>query len=117
MGSGRPAPPAAPDIQAIAGRVRWPDGENQRHLTNLDEANPSPCAVNGGFRFLKPREAAMRMEYGASSYRTWSSNPVGTHHRDDLPAVCWFVALGLSLTALFFALGYAESIGQALAFS
>jgi len=55
----------------------------------------------------------MRMEYGASAYRA-SWNPVGALDRADLPAVCWFAALGLSLTALFFALGYAESIGQAL---
>jgi hypothetical protein len=60
----------------------------------------------------------MRMEYGASSYRTsWSSNSAATHHPADLTAVCWFVAMGLSLTALFCALGYAENIGQALAFS
>ena len=60
----------------------------------------------------------MRLEYGASAYRTsWRSNPVGSLHWTDLPAVCWFVALGLSLTALFCALGYAENIGQALAFS
>jgi hypothetical protein len=92
--------------------------KNHRHLTNLDEANPSPCAVNGGFRFLKHREAAMRLEYGASAYRTsWISNPVGTLDRADFTAVCWFVGLGLSLTALFCALGYGESIGQALAFS
>jgi hypothetical protein len=26
--------------------------ENHRHLTNLDEANLSPCAVNGGFKLL-----------------------------------------------------------------
>jgi hypothetical protein len=58
------------------------------------------------------------MEYGASAYRTsWNSSPVGTHHHADLTAVCWFVAMGLSLTALCFALGYAESIGQALALS
>jgi hypothetical protein len=64
------------------------------------------------------REAAMRMEYGAGSYRvSWSSNPVGTRRQADLTTVCWFVAMGLSLTALFCALGYAESIGQALAFS
>lgn len=60
----------------------------------------------------------MRMEYGAGSYRvSWSSNPVGTCRQADLTTVCWFVAMGLSLTALFCALGYAESIGQALAFS
>jgi hypothetical protein len=55
----------------------------------------------------------MRMEYGASAYRA-SWNPVGALDRADLPAVCWFAALGLSLTALFCALGYAEGIGQAL---
>ncbi len=61
----------------------------------------------------------MAVEYGAGSYRpSWRSNPVGAHHQaDDLTAVCWFVATGLSLTALFCALGYAESIGQAFAFS
>jgi hypothetical protein len=60
----------------------------------------------------------MRIVYGASPYRTsWSSNPVGTHHRADLTAVRWFVAIGLSLTALFCTLGYVGSIGQALAFS
>jgi hypothetical protein len=58
----------------------------------------------------------MSIEYGASPYRaSWSSNPAGTHHRTDLKAVCWFIALGLSLTALVCALGHAESIGQALA--
>ena len=58
----------------------------------------------------------MSIEYGASPYRTsWRSNPAGTDHRADLTAVCWFIALGLSLTALVCTLGYAESIGQALA--
>jgi hypothetical protein len=60
----------------------------------------------------------MTTEYGASSYRTsWSSNLIGTRRRADLTAVCWFVALGLSLTGLFCALGYVASIGQALALS
>jgi hypothetical protein len=60
----------------------------------------------------------MRMEYRVSPYCTsWSSSPVGIHHRADFTAVCWFVAMGLSLTALFCTLGYAESIGQVLAFS
>jgi len=63
------------------------------------------------------REAAVRMEYGASAYRTsWTSNPVRFDRRADFTAVCLFVATGLSLTALFCALGYAASIGQALAF-
>ena len=58
------------------------------------------------------------MEYGAGAYRTsWRSNPAAPQHQADLTAVCWFVAMGLSLTALCFALGYAESIGQALALS
>jgi len=35
--------------------------ENHRHLTNVGEANLSPCAVNGGFKFSS-READMRME-------------------------------------------------------
>jgi hypothetical protein len=60
----------------------------------------------------------MRLEYGASAHRTsWRSNRIGPLDRADLTTVCWFVAMGLSLTALFCALGYAESIGQALAFS
>ena len=63
-------------------------------------------------------EAGMRIEYGAGSYRaSRSSNPAGTHQLADLTAVCWFVTMGLSLTALFCALGYAENIGQALAFA
>ena len=60
----------------------------------------------------------MRTEYGAGSYGTsWSFNPIHTRHLADLEGVCWFLAVGLSLTALFCALGYAESIGQALAIS
>ena len=60
----------------------------------------------------------MRTEYGAGSYGTsWSSNSIRTRHLADLEEVCWFLAVGLSLTALFCALGYAESIGQALAIS
>jgi hypothetical protein len=31
---------------------------------------------------------------------------IGTHHRADLEAVCWFVSAGLSLTGLVCALGY-----------
>jgi hypothetical protein len=104
MGCGRPAP--------------WAIPENRRYLTNLDEAKSIPCAVNGGFKMPQQREAVMRMEYQASSYRTsWRLNRAGVHHRADLEAVCWFVAIGLSVTTLFCALGYAESIGQALAFS
>jgi hypothetical protein len=58
------------------------------------------------------------MQYGARPYRTsWRSNPAGIHHGADLEAVCWFAAIGLSLTVLFCALGYAQGIGQALAFS
>jgi DNA-binding CsgD family transcriptional regulator len=38
-----------------------PVRENHRHLTHIDDANLSPCAVNGGFKF--PRgQADMRME-------------------------------------------------------
>jgi hypothetical protein len=67
---------------------------------------------------LQIREAAMRMEYGATSYRTpWGSNPADSRDWADFAAVCWFVAMGLSLTALFCALGPAGSLGQALAFS
>jgi hypothetical protein len=60
----------------------------------------------------------MTMEYGADSYRaSWSLDPAGTHHLADLAAVCWFPVIGLSLTALFSALGYAQGIAQALAIS
>ncbi len=60
----------------------------------------------------------MRMEYEAGSYRASRSySSVGTRHQADLTAVCWFAAMGLTLTALFCTLGYAESIGQALAFA
>ncbi len=60
----------------------------------------------------------MRIEYGAGSYRaSWNSSRVRSHHHADLPAICWFVAMGLTLTALLCTLGYAESIGQALAFA
>jgi hypothetical protein len=60
----------------------------------------------------------MRTEYGAGSYGTsWSSNPTRTRHQADIEIICLFVATGLSLTTLFCALGYAESIGQALAIS
>ena len=60
----------------------------------------------------------MRTQYGAGSYRvSWSSSRVGSDHHADLTAVCWFVATGLTLTALVCALGYAESIGQAMAFA
>jgi hypothetical protein len=92
--------------------------ENHRHLTDLDEANLSPCAVNGGSKFISQGQAGMSTEYGAGSYGTfWSSNPIRTRHLADLEDACWFLAMGLSLTTLFCALGYAESIGQALAIS
>jgi hypothetical protein len=58
------------------------------------------------------------MQYGAGSYRaSWRSNPVAGHHEADFTAVCWLVAIGLGLTVLSCALGYAEGIGQALASS
>ena len=60
----------------------------------------------------------MRTEYGAGPCGTsWNSNPIPTRHLADLEEVCWLLVAGLSLTALFCALGYAESIGQALAIS
>jgi hypothetical protein len=60
----------------------------------------------------------MRTEYGVGSYGTsWSSNPIPTRHLADLEDACWLIAIGLSLTALFCVLGYAEGIGQALAIS
>jgi hypothetical protein len=60
----------------------------------------------------------MATEYGAGSYRTsWSANRVGTYRGADPTTVCLFVAIGLSLTVLFCALGYTESLGQALASS
>ena len=100
-----------------ARRAAW-CGKIIARLTNLDEANLSPRAVKWRFQVPQQGEAALRMDYGASTYRTsWSSNPVGVRHRADLTAVGWFVAIGLSLTVLFCALGHAESISQALAFS
>jgi hypothetical protein len=62
----------------------------------------------------------MGMQYGAGSYRaswSWSRARVRTRDRADFEAVCWFVALGLSMTALLCVLGYTVSIGQALAIS
>jgi hypothetical protein len=60
----------------------------------------------------------MRTEYGAGSYGvSWSSNPVPARHLADLEEACWLIAIGLSLTALSCVLGFAESIGQALAIS
>jgi hypothetical protein len=58
----------------------------------------------------------MRTEYGAGSYGTsWKAAPKTTGHLTDLEEACWLIAIGSSLTALLCALGYAESIGQALA--
>ena len=60
----------------------------------------------------------MRTEYGAGSYGTsWSTDPKHAGHLTDLEEACWFIAIGSSLTALLCLLGYAESIGQALAIS
>jgi hypothetical protein len=39
-----------------------PVRENPRHLTHLDDANLAPCAINGGFKFPRQRQADMRME-------------------------------------------------------
>jgi hypothetical protein len=58
------------------------------------------------------------MQYGARPHRTaWRSAPVDIHDGAGLEPVCWLAAIGLSLTVLFCALGYAQGIGQALAFS
>jgi hypothetical protein len=60
----------------------------------------------------------MSTEYGAGLLRhITKSKPVWAPHSSDLEAVCWFVSVGMSLTVVFCALGYAESIGQALAIS
>ena len=60
----------------------------------------------------------MTMEYRAGANRTlWGSKPAEIRHRTELEAVCWFVTLGLALTLLLYALGCADSIGQALATS
>jgi hypothetical protein len=60
----------------------------------------------------------MSTEYGAGLLlNIMRSNPIWPHHRADLETVCWLVLVGLSLTAAFCGLGYAESIGQALAIS
>ena len=57
----------------------------------------------------------MRTEYGAGAYHaSWSSK---SEHLDDLEGILWLLALGLSLTALVCASGYAEIIGSALAIS
>lgn len=60
----------------------------------------------------------MRTQYGASTRGTsWSANPVRTRYLANIEEACWFVAIGLSLTVLFCALGYTESLGQTLAIS
>jgi hypothetical protein len=60
----------------------------------------------------------MRTEYGADSYATsWSADSRRPGHLADLEETCWLIAIGSSLTALVCALGYAESISQALAIS
>ena len=60
----------------------------------------------------------MRMQYGAGSYRaSLSSNLVSTRYRAEFETVCRFAALGLSLTLLLYALGYTQTIAQALAIS
>ena len=60
----------------------------------------------------------MSMEYRASADRSlWGSHRNGLRDRTDLEATCWFVTLGLALTLLLYALGCADSIGQALATS
>jgi hypothetical protein len=64
----------------------------------------------------KGEQAEMKTEFGTGSYPAWSPPAAASHPRlSHLEVVCWFAAIGLSLTALGFALGYAESIGQALA--
>jgi hypothetical protein len=60
----------------------------------------------------------MRTEYRAGYYDTsCNSNPIRIRHLADLEDVCCLVAVGLSLTVLFCALGYAETVGRALAIS
>jgi hypothetical protein len=58
-----------------AGTASGPNGSlrnNHRHLTHFGDANLSPCAVNGGFKFPQG-EADMRMEAvcGAGTCFLW----------------------------------------------
>ena len=46
---------------------------------------------------------------------SWRSSAARSRTQGDFTAVCLFVGVGLSLTALFCAIGYGESMGQALA--
>ena len=70
-------------------------------------------------RFQENRsQVPMSTEYETGLLRRVTrSDPVGTHHRADLEVVSWFGSVGLILTVILCALGYAESIGRALAIS
>jgi hypothetical protein len=58
----------------------------------------------------------MRTQYDVGSYGTpWRAYSKDAGHLADLEEACWLIAIGSSLTALLCALGYANTIGQALA--
>jgi hypothetical protein len=60
----------------------------------------------------------VRANYRTDWYNaSWRNNPRSNHDLAGLEAACWFFAIGLSLTVLLCAHGYAENIGQALAVS
>jgi len=60
----------------------------------------------------------MRADYRTDWHNaSWSNNPRSNHDLAGLEAACRLFAIGLSLTVLLCALGYAEIIGQALAVS
>src|ERR1700761_6033209 len=62
------------------------------------------------------RVSPMRAQYATGSYRTSSgSSAAAKRHLPDLVAVCCVAAAGLSLTVIICALGYADSVAQALA--
>jgi hypothetical protein len=86
-------------------------------LTNLGDANPSPCAANAGSRSTV-EASDMRTQFGTGTRGAfWSSSSIRGRHLASIEETCWFVAIGLSLTVLFCALGYSESLAQALAIS
>jgi hypothetical protein len=84
---------------------------------HFDEADRCSLRCKWDLRFAEGR-ADMRMEYEAGPYRTsWKSTHTAIPDHADLAATCWLAVIGLSLTVLVCAWGYADSIGGALAMS